>query len=165
MCQQHVSAAPESTAAEQKAGNTLHPTTPHSSPAEIHTRRLPPLPLSFPPPPCLLFPPLPGVDVSRVVTKPGPTGRCTILSCNGQRTMRTCLTGCAKLTPEELQLGDYASGGARYAFLNACKWRSHSCQGRVPAEVGITRSAREGGRRKEEWVGCAMSFLMECVML
>ena len=64
-----------------------------------------------------------GVDVSRVVTKPGPTGRCTILSCNGQRTMRTCLTGCAKITPEELHLADFAAGGAKWAFLNACERR------------------------------------------
>jgi sugar/nucleoside kinase (ribokinase family) len=30
-----------------------------------------------------------GVDISRIVTKPGPTGRSCILSHGGQRTMRT----------------------------------------------------------------------------
>lgn len=71
---------------------------------------------------------------AQVVTKPGPTGRCTILSCNGQRTMRTCLTGCARLQPEELQLGDFTSGGAKFIFLNACE-----APGRGPAWHGMAR--------------------------
>ncbi|GAB4822086.1 hypothetical protein N2152v2_009132 [Parachlorella kessleri] len=60
-----------------------------------------------------------GVNVDSVITKPGPTGRCTILSCGGQRTMRTSLTGCARITPEELQLGHLSAGGTKWAFLNA----------------------------------------------
>jgi sugar/nucleoside kinase (ribokinase family) len=64
-----------------------------------------------------------GVDVSKVATKQGPTGRSCILSCGGQRTMRTCLAGCPRLAAEELSEADFAgeaAGGApRWAFLSA----------------------------------------------
>ncbi len=44
--------------------------------------------------------------------------------------MRTCLSGCAKIAPQELQLADFATGGAKWAFLNACE------------RGGLTRFAR-----------------------
>eukprot|EP00887_Chlorella_sp_A99_P006297 scaffold3.g6297.t1 len=47
-----------------------------------------------------------GVDISRMQPKPGPTGRCCILSCKGTRTMRTCLAG-PRTVPEELYLSDF----------------------------------------------------------
>ena len=57
------------------------------------------------------------VDVSRVVAAPGPTGRCVILSFQGQRTMRTSMAGCPRLAPAELTAADFA--GVKYAFLSA----------------------------------------------
>jgi hypothetical protein len=45
------------------------------------------------------------------------TGRSVILSCNGQRTMRTCLDGAAALTADDLSAGDF--GGAAWAFFSA----------------------------------------------
>lgn len=57
-----------------------------------------------------------GVNVERVVIKPGTTGRCCILSCQGQRTMRTCFDGAARLGAEELRLADFA--GSKYVFLS-----------------------------------------------
>lgn len=61
-----------------------------------------------------------GVDVERVIAKEGTTGRCCILTCEGQRTMRTCLDAAARLEPEELTLEDFA--GAKFAFLSGCKY-------------------------------------------
>lgn len=60
-----------------------------------------------------------GVDVSRMAAKPGPTGRSCILSCGGQRTMRTCLDECPRMGPEELQPEDFE--GVQWAFLSACE--------------------------------------------
>lgn len=57
------------------------------------------------------------VDIGSIATKPGTTGRCCILSCQGERTMRTCLDGAARLEPEELSLTDFA--GAKYVFLSS----------------------------------------------
>jgi sugar/nucleoside kinase (ribokinase family) len=40
-----------------------------------------------------------------------------ILSCNGQRTMRTCLEGAAALTADDLSADDFA--GSAWAFFSA----------------------------------------------
>ena len=66
------------------------------------------------------------VGVERMAVKQGPTARSCILSCGGQRTMRTCMTGCPRLEPEELRLEDFE--GAAWAFLSACGcWRARCC--------------------------------------
>ncbi len=44
-------------------------------------------------------------------------GRSVILSCNGQRTMRTCLEGAARLLADELATADFE--GAKWAFFSA----------------------------------------------
>ncbi len=58
------------------------------------------------------------VGVERMAVKQGPTARSCILSCGGQRTMRTCMAGCPRLEPQELQAEDFE--GAAWAFLSAC---------------------------------------------
>ena len=58
-----------------------------------------------------------GVDVSRLEVKPGPTARSCILSCGGQRTMRTCLAGSPALSADELSPADFA--GVQWAYLSA----------------------------------------------
>ncbi|KAL4458429.1 hypothetical protein ABPG75_013294 [Micractinium tetrahymenae] len=58
-----------------------------------------------------------GVDVSQVAVKQGPTGRSCILSCGGQRTMRTCFDGCPRLEPSELRPESF--DGVQWAFLSA----------------------------------------------
>ncbi|KAL4854982.1 ADP-dependent ribose-1-phosphate kinase [Chlorella vulgaris] len=58
-----------------------------------------------------------GVDVSGVLVKQGPTGRSCILSCGGQRTMRTCLSGCPRINPDELRADDFR--GVPWVFLSA----------------------------------------------
>ncbi|PRW60062.1 sugar kinase [Chlorella sorokiniana] len=57
------------------------------------------------------------VGVERMAVKQGPTARSCILSCGGQRTMRTCMAGCPRLEPGELQPEDFE--GAAFAFLSA----------------------------------------------
>jgi uncharacterized protein (TIGR00730 family) len=59
-----------------------------------------------------------GVDISGVRTKKSFTGRCAVLSCisNGQRTMRTCLEGAARLDAEELKVEDLR--GAKMVYLS-----------------------------------------------
>ena len=88
-----------------------------------------------------------GVDVSKLATKQGPTGRSCILSCGGQRTMRTCLAGCPRLAAEELSAADFgggAAGGARWAFLSAyCLYTP----GLLERAVELARQA-----------GCAVAF-------
>ena len=80
------------------------------------------------PPPLTPPPPHPSqVDTSKVGTKPGPTGRCCILSCHGQRTMRTCLEGCPRLAPEEVTAADFK--GLQWAFLSACERASEQGAG------------------------------------
>ena len=59
------------------------------------------------------------VGVSGMAVKQGPTARSCILSCGGQRTMRTYLAGCPRLEPEELRPEDFQ--GAAWAFLSACE--------------------------------------------
>jgi len=60
-----------------------------------------------------------GVDVERVVAKEGATGRCCILSSEGQRTMRTCLDGAARLQPQELRSTDFE--GSKIVYLSGCE--------------------------------------------
>lgn len=57
-----------------------------------------------------------GVNVDDMVAKEGNTGRCCILSCEGQRTMRTCLDNTARLDPSELEVSHFA--GSKYVFLS-----------------------------------------------
>jgi len=58
-----------------------------------------------------------GVNVDDIIAKEGNTGRCCILSsCDGQRTMRTCLDNSARLYPSELEVSHFA--GAKYVFLS-----------------------------------------------
>lgn len=67
-----------------------------------------------------------GVDMERVMVKEGTTGRCCILTCEGQRTMRTCMQDAARLQKEEVIEGDFAN--AAWAYLSACEpcaW--HEC--------------------------------------
>lgn len=58
------------------------------------------------------------VDVSRLISKPGQTGRCVILSCNGERTMRTCMDDAARLSIDDLDVKDFS--GCRFFFLSGC---------------------------------------------
>ena len=61
------------------------------------------------------------VGVEHMAVKQGPTARSCILSCGGQRTMRTCMAGCPRLGPQELRQDHFE--GAAWAFLSACGWR------------------------------------------
>ena len=93
----------------------------------------PPLPSNTPPTPAHQPPDRPpqwgalfnsamkrsGVDVSQLVTKTGPTGRSCILSCRGQRTMRTCLAGCPRIEAADLQPHDFR--GVQWVFVSACE--------------------------------------------
>lgn len=45
----------------------------------------------------------------------GHAGRCVILSCNGQRTMRTCLAGAERLSAEDIAMDDFQ---AKWVFLS-----------------------------------------------
>jgi hypothetical protein len=42
-------------------------------------------------------------------------GRCVILSCNGQRTMRTCLEGAERLSASDICIEDFR---AKWVFLS-----------------------------------------------
>lgn len=58
-----------------------------------------------------------GVDTSKIITRDdGSTGRCCIVSCEGQRTMRTCLDGAARLQPEELKAEEFQ--GIKWVYLS-----------------------------------------------
>lgn len=57
-----------------------------------------------------------GEHAQFVFTVAGGAGRCVVLSCKGQRTMRTCTEGAAKLGKELLSSGDMA--GAKWAFFS-----------------------------------------------
>lgn len=57
-----------------------------------------------------------GVNMDDVIAKDGSTGRCCILSSEGERTMRTWLDGAARFSPEELSTTHFA--GAKYVFLS-----------------------------------------------
>jgi sugar/nucleoside kinase (ribokinase family)/predicted Rossmann-fold nucleotide-binding protein len=57
-----------------------------------------------------------GVNVDDIKTKEGNTGRCCILSYEGQRTMRTCLDNTARLDPSELEVSHFA--GTKFVFLS-----------------------------------------------
>ena len=57
-----------------------------------------------------------GVNVDDILPKEGRTGRCCILSCEGNRTMRTCLDGAARTDPDELTVNHFASSS--YTFLS-----------------------------------------------
>jgi hypothetical protein len=86
-----------------------------------------------------------GVDVSGVLVKQGPTGRSCILSCGGQRTMRTCLSGCPRINPDELRADDFR--GVPWVFLSACEAHATSnsqrrcwgeaCNGTNAAPLGL----------------------------
>ncbi|CAL8468805.1 g8346 [Coccomyxa elongata] len=56
------------------------------------------------------------VDVSKLRVGKGSTGRCVILSCNGQRTMRTCLSGAERLSATDISAEDF--GSAKWVFLS-----------------------------------------------
>ena len=43
-------------------------------------------------------------------------GRCVILSCNGQRTMRTCLEDAERLSANDISEDDFQ--GAKWVFLS-----------------------------------------------
>lgn len=80
-----------------------------------------------------------GVNVKGVVIKPGTTGRCCILSCQGQRTMRTCLDGAARLDATELNLSDFA--GSKYVFLSGyCAYNT----GLLEKVIDLAREASAG---------------------
>lgn len=64
-------------------------------------------------------------------------GRSVILSCNGQRTMRTCLEGAAQLQPQDLSADDFA--GASWAFFSAYSMYQ---QGLLSHAVGLARQVR-----------------------
>ena len=85
--------------------------------------------------------------MSRLATRQGPTGRSCILSCGGQRTMRTCLAGFPRLAAEELSEADFAggpAGGPRWAFLSAyCLYNP----GLLERAVALARQA-----------GCTVAF-------
>lgn len=49
--------------------------------------------------------------------QPGHTGRSVILTCNGQRTMRTCLDPAVYQRAEELRHEHFA--GAQWAYLSS----------------------------------------------
>lgn len=70
------------------------------------------------------------------VLKGGATGRSVILSCNGQRTMRTCLEGAAQLQSQDLSVDDFA--GASWAFFSAYSMYQ---EGLLSHAVGLTRQA------------------------
>ncbi len=57
-----------------------------------------------------------GVNVDDIIAKEGNTGRCCILSCEGVRTMRTCLDNTARLNSSELHVSQFA--GAKWVFLS-----------------------------------------------
>ena len=57
-----------------------------------------------------------GVNMDAMIAKEGTTGRCCILSCEGERTMRTWLDGAARMNPDELTTTHFA--GAKYVFLS-----------------------------------------------
>jgi sugar/nucleoside kinase (ribokinase family)/predicted Rossmann-fold nucleotide-binding protein len=57
-----------------------------------------------------------GVNVDDIIAKEGKTGRCCILSCEGTRTMRTCLDNAARLNPSELEVSHFA--GSKWVFLS-----------------------------------------------
>lgn len=61
-----------------------------------------------------------GVNMDRVVSRAdGTTGRSCIVTYGAQRTMRTCLDGAARLTKDDVGIGDFM--GAKYVFLSCCK--------------------------------------------
>ncbi|KAK9805408.1 hypothetical protein WJX73_002177 [Symbiochloris irregularis] len=61
------------------------------------------------------------VDTSKVRVVKGATGRCVILSCNGQRTMRTCFPDSSRFG-SVLQPGDF--DGAKWVYLSSyCLYR------------------------------------------
>ena len=68
-----------------------------------------------------------------------------ILSCNGQRTMRTCLDGAAALTAKDLSAADFA--GAAWAFFSAYGLYQ---PGLLPRAMAL---ARQASCRRTAWAG------------
>ncbi|KAL0055474.1 hypothetical protein WJX82_000862 [Trebouxia sp. C0006] len=56
------------------------------------------------------------VGIGKMRIQQGPTGRCVILICNGQRTMRTCLGEAARMVADDLSVQDFS--GAKWLLLS-----------------------------------------------
>ncbi|DBA76000.1 TPA: hypothetical protein ACH3X2_008930 [Trebouxia sp. C0005] len=67
------------------------------------------------------------VGIGKMRIQQGPTGRCVILICNGQRTMRTCLSEAARMAADDLSIQDFS--GAKWLLLSGyCFYGKHLLQ-------------------------------------